>query len=109
MHFGKNFKKQKLQGTPDLVRVGHLFGPQIQIWKDLGPMSFYRHGHSLWRLVDKPNVEVYVPISYLMRLDTLYPDPGSKGGPKGAQWGSGASAVHGVWEGGVGGGVFVVE
>ena len=34
-----------------------------------------------------------------MRLDTLYPDPGSKGGPKGAQWGSGASAVHGVWEG----------
>ena len=39
-----------------------------------------------------------------MRLDTLYPDPGSKGGPKGAQWGSGASAVHGVWEGGVGGG-----
>ena len=44
-----------------------------------------------------------------MRLDTLYPDPGSKGGPKGAQWGSGASAVHGVWEGGVGGGVFVVE
>ena len=38
MHFDKNFMKQKLQGTPDLAGVGHLFGPQIQIWKDLGPM-----------------------------------------------------------------------
>ena len=27
---GENFKKQKLQGTPNLVGVGHLFGPQIQ-------------------------------------------------------------------------------
>ena len=47
MHFGKNFIKQKLQGTPDLVGVGHLFGPQIRIWKDLGPLSFWSHGHSL--------------------------------------------------------------
>ena len=47
VHFGKNFIKQKLQGAPDLVGVGHLFGPQIRIWKDLGPMSFWRHGHSL--------------------------------------------------------------
>ena len=47
MHFGKNFIKQKLQDAPDLVGVGHLFGPQIRIWKDLGPMSFWRHGHSL--------------------------------------------------------------
>ena len=44
---GENFKKQKLQGTPNLVGVGHLFGPQIQIWKDLGPMSFWIQDHSL--------------------------------------------------------------
>ena len=37
MCFGENFIKQKLQGTPDLVGVGNLFRPQIQIWKDLGP------------------------------------------------------------------------
>ena len=37
VRFGKNFIKQKLQGTPDLVGVGNLFRPQIQIWKDLGP------------------------------------------------------------------------
>ena len=29
MHFGKNFIKQKLQGTPDLVGGGHLFGSQF--------------------------------------------------------------------------------
>ena len=38
VHFGENFIKQKLQGTPNLVGVGHLIGPQIQIWKDLGPV-----------------------------------------------------------------------
>ena len=38
LHFGENFIKQKLQGTPDSVGVGHLFGPQIWIWKDLGPV-----------------------------------------------------------------------
>ena len=45
VRFGKNFIKQKLQGTPDLVGAGHLFGPQIR--KDLGPLSFWSHGHSL--------------------------------------------------------------
>ena len=45
MHFGENFIKQKLQGTPDLIGVGHIFGPQI--WKDLGLMTFWSHGHSL--------------------------------------------------------------
>ena len=72
VRFGKNFIKQKLQGAPDLVGVGHLFGPQIRIWKDLGPISFWRHGQSLWRLLDKTNVVVYVPNSYLVWLDTLY-------------------------------------
>ena len=38
MHFGEIFIKQKLLGTPNLVGVGHLRGPQIQIWKDLGPV-----------------------------------------------------------------------
>ena len=45
--FGKNFIKQKLQGAPELVGAGHLFKPQIQIQKDLGPMSFWCHGYSL--------------------------------------------------------------
>ena len=29
---------QKLMGTPNLVGIGHQFGPQIRIWKDLGPV-----------------------------------------------------------------------
>ena len=47
VRFGENFIKLKLQGTPDLVGAGHLFGPQIWIRKDLGPLSFWSHGHSL--------------------------------------------------------------
>ena len=42
VHFGKNSIKQKLLGTPNLVGVGHLIGPQIQIWKDQGLDSFSR-------------------------------------------------------------------
>ena len=42
VHFGGNFIKQKLPGTPNLVGVGHLIGPQIRIWKDLGPMSHFQ-------------------------------------------------------------------
>ena len=40
MHFGGKFIKQKLPGTPNLVEVGHLIGPQIRIWKDL--RRFYK-------------------------------------------------------------------
>ena len=36
VHFGGKFIRQKLLGTPNLVGVSHLIGPQIQIWKDLG-------------------------------------------------------------------------
>ena len=36
MHFVEHFIKQKLQGTPNLVGVGHLFWPKIRIRKDLG-------------------------------------------------------------------------
>ena len=80
VHFGKNFIKQKMQGTPNIVGVGHLFGPQIWIQKDLGSMSFWSHGHSLWRGVHKTKIVWYVPNSYLMRLDTPYPDPRGPGG-----------------------------
>ena len=44
MHFGKNFLKQKLLGTPNLVGVGNLIGPQIQIWKDLGVVVTHFQG-----------------------------------------------------------------
>ena len=47
MRFGENFTKQKLQGTPNFVRAGHLLGPQIRILKDVGPLFFWSHGHSL--------------------------------------------------------------
>ena len=87
--FWQKLYKTKVAGHPWFSGSGSLFGPQIWIWKNLGPMS-WRHGQSLWRLVDKTNVVVFVLNSYLVRLDTLYPDPGTKGG----RWGSGASAVH---------------
>ena len=66
VHFGNNFIKQKLLWTPDLVGAGHLFGPQIWIWKDSGPMSFWSHGHSLWRSIHKIKVAWYGPNSYLV-------------------------------------------
>ena len=40
------WQKQKLQASPNLCRVGHLFGPQIWIKKALDAMSFWSHGHS---------------------------------------------------------------
>ena len=33
VHFGKNFIKQKMLGTPNTVGVGHFYGRKIQIWK----------------------------------------------------------------------------
>ena len=39
LHSGKIFIKQNLQGAPDLVGVGHLFGPQILT---LGPRGAKR-------------------------------------------------------------------
>ena len=47
VRFDENFIKQMLQGTPDVVGGGHQFGSQIRIQKDLGPTSFWSHGHSL--------------------------------------------------------------
>ena len=83
VNFGKNFTKPKLQGNPDLVGAGHLFGPQIWIWKDLGPMSIWSLGHSLWRGVNK----IKDPNSYFVKLDNPNPAPSvwgeSKGGPVG--------------------------
>ena len=56
MPFGGKFIKQKLLGTPNLVGVGHLMGPQIQI-------LFWSHGHSLSRGVYNTKVVVNVPKS----------------------------------------------
>ena len=64
VHFGRNFIKQKLLGTPHLVRVGHLIGPQIQIWKDLALVCFWSHGNSLSRGVYNTKVVKYVPNRY---------------------------------------------
>jgi hypothetical protein len=36
----KKFIKQKLQGRSVLVGADHIFGPEIRIQKDLGPMWF---------------------------------------------------------------------
>ena len=47
--FGKNFLKQKLLVTANTVGVGHFFGCQIQIWKDL--VCFWRCVASLSRKV----------------------------------------------------------
>ena len=94
VHFGENFKKQKLQGTPDLVGAGHLLRPQIWIWKDLGPMSFWSHGHSHWIGVNKTKVVWDHPNSFLVGFYDLYSDPDVIRGPKGGQSGFRASAVH---------------
>ena len=61
--------------------------PQIQIRKDLGPMSFWSNGHSLWKGVHKIKVVIYVPNGYLVGFDTLYPDPRVQDAQKGAQVG----------------------
>ena len=45
--FWRKLIKQKLQGAPNLVGASHQLGPQIRILKDLGPLSFWSHGHSL--------------------------------------------------------------
>ena len=71
--------------------TGHLFGPQILIWKDLGPMSFWRHGHPHWKGVGKSKVVGDHPKHDLVTPTLTL---GSKGGQKGAQWGSGTSGTH---------------
>ena len=85
--FWQKLYKQKFQCAPNLVGAGHHFGPQILILKDLDPISFCSNGHSLSRGVNKIKVVVYVPNSYLVRLNTLYPDPQGPGALKGGQVG----------------------
>ena len=97
VHFGKNFIKQKLQGAPDLVGAGHLMGPPIWIRKDLALMSFWSHGHSLWRITDKIKVVVYIPNSYLVRSETPTLPLGSEGGQKGGLVGF-WSLSHAFWQ-----------
>ncbi len=38
---GKNFTKTQVGEHPSFIEVDHIFGPVIQIWKDLGTMSFW--------------------------------------------------------------------
>ena len=64
VHFGVKFITQKLLVTPNLVGVGHLRGPQIRIWKDLGPVCFWSCGPSFsWRVYNT-KVVVHVPNRY---------------------------------------------
>ena len=65
MHFGGNFIKQKLLGTPDLVGVGHLIGPQIRIWKDLGLVC---RGPALSNRVYKIKLVICVPNRYFIPI-----------------------------------------
>ena len=53
----------KLYSTPNLVGIGHLIGPQIRIWKDLGLVCFWSHGVSLSSRVFNTKVIVNVPNS----------------------------------------------
>ena len=64
VHFEGKFITQKLLGTPNLVGVGHFIGPQIRIWKDLGPVSFWSHGASFPRRVYKIKAVVHIPNRY---------------------------------------------
>ena len=91
--FWQKLHKTKAAGHLQFSEGG---SSKIWIWKDLGPVSFWSHGHSLWREVHKIKVVVYIPISYLVELDTPYPDPGVQGGSKRAEWGSGSSGVSNV-------------
>ena len=86
-HFGKSFIKTKVAGCPQFS------GGRSPFWTpnpDLeGPWP-----HVLlepWSLTKKSSskikVVVFVTNSYLVRLDTLYPDPLGPGGPKGGPGG----------------------
>jgi hypothetical protein len=47
MSLGKKFIKQKLKNNSILLGPDHIFGPVIQILKDLGHMYFWSHGQSI--------------------------------------------------------------
>ena len=65
MHFGEHFITQKLLGAPNLVGIGNLMGPQIQVWKDLGPVCFWSCWASLSMGIFKMKVVVFVLNRYL--------------------------------------------
>ena len=66
MHFGGQFFKQKSHRAPNLVGVGHLFGPQIQIQKGPCLVCFWSHGPSFSRRVYNTKVVADVPNSFLV-------------------------------------------
>ena len=61
--FWRILYKTKVAGYPQLSGVGHFIGPQIWIRKDLGPVCFWSHGHSLSRGVYNTKVVLNVPNS----------------------------------------------
>ena len=75
MCFGRNFKKQKLTSTPNIVGLGLLSRPQIWLRKGLDPMPPWSCGHSLSRRDCKTKVVLDLHNSQLVRFDVPYPDP----------------------------------
>ncbi len=67
---GENFMKQKLMDTPVLLEADHIFATVIQIWKDLGSVSFWCSAQSFWGRVYKPKVVVHFAIA---KLVLIYP------------------------------------
>ena len=94
VRFGENFIKQKLQGAPDLVGAGHLFGPQIgsgRTWAPCTSGAMVTHYEGEF----KKSKLHYMSLKVIW-LGWTPPTltSGSRGPKRGAQWGSGASGVH---------------
>ena len=64
--------QQKLLGTPNLVGVGHLIGPQIQIWKDQGLDSFSRGVYKTKVVVNVANSAWPQGQGYPIMLESSY-------------------------------------
>ena len=95
--FGGIVLPPKVARRPNLVGAGNLFRPQIQIWMDLGPMSFWSPGHWYWRGVYNTNVVGDHHWSYLVRLGTPTQYPWCPGGPNGGPVGF-WSLHHTFWQ-----------
>jgi hypothetical protein len=66
VQLGKKFTKQKLTCINGLVSI-KIFGPNIWIWKDLGPMYFWSCDPSFSDKVYKTKVVVHLPNSQLFQ------------------------------------------
>ena len=75
LYFRGIFYHKSCRARPLVSGVGSSFGPQILIWKDMGPVCFWSRGHSYGRGVYEIKVVGDLPNNYLVRLDTPFPDP----------------------------------